>query len=191
MDVYGPLVTIEDVRAAFTTHLRTWTPAYIAEVARRAGTTMGPFRGYATETGDEFPICITACAAAEDPAKGGDGIVAATFAVGAAAVVSAATRDEATILAGRYGAAIRACVIQHPDLSGFAEWAEWDGEAIDEVAYDTGRAIVACTVKFRVGVDSVVDVNAGPATPPANPAVDPGDWPSVTTTPITIVRTTT
>lgn len=191
MSIYGPLVTIEDVRLALTSHLRMWAPTYIEEVARHRGLTLPAFRGYAAETADSLPVCVTACAAAENPTRHGDGAVSARFVVEAAAVVSAPTREEATAVAGYYGAAIRGAVLQHRDLSGFAAGTYWDGEAIEEVAFDTERAIVACTVRFLVDVDNVINTHGGPLEPPTNPTVDPGDWPTVDTIDVDVHRTPT
>ena len=188
MSVYGPLVTIEDVRLALTAHLRTWSPAYLAEVGRQRSVTLEEFRGYTTSTGDEFPVCLTAAASVDAPMDHGDGTVTASFSAAAAAVVSGATREEATALASYYGAAIRGAVLQHPDLSGFASGCDWTGEAIEEVAFDTGQAIVACTVRFTVDVDGVIDMRGGPLTAPVDPTADPGDWPHVVTTAAPIER---
>lgn len=192
MSIYGPLVTIPDVRDSLTTHLRTWAPTYLAEVGRQTSTTLAPFRGFASSSGDEYPVCVTACAGISgDVIAHGDGTIRAPFAAGAAAVVSAATRDEAETLAGRYGAALRAAVLQHPDLSGFAASCEWTGETLQEVAWDTDQAIVACTVRWTIWVDAVIDTRAGPLEPPVDPVVAPGDWPTVVSTDEPVIRAVT
>lgn len=189
MSLYGPLVTVEDVRLALTAHLRTWAPSYIAEVARQRSTTLPGFRGYTVETGDDFPVCITACAGTTgDLIKHGDGKITAAYTVGAAAVAAAPTREEATALAGYYGAAIRGAVVQHPDLSGYAAGCEWTGETVEEVAYTSEQAIVACTERFTIWVDDVTDTRGGPLTPPVDPDTDPGEWPTVDTVTVTVVR---
>lgn len=192
MSLYGQILTSEDVRLALVTHLETWTPAYIDEVARQRSTTLPRFRGYATTADDTFPVCLTACAGtAGDIDLHGDGTITAAFAVGAAAVVAAATREEATAQAAWYGAAIRAAVLQHPDLSGFGAGMEWTGESLEEVAWDTTKAIMACVQRFTIWVNSVIDIGGGPATPPVDPTAVPGDFPAALTVDGTVTRTPT
>ena len=187
--LYGSLVTTEDVRLAVVAHLKLWSPAYLAEVERQKGASLPPFRGYVTESGDVFPVALVACAGTEgDPERHGDGTITAWWAVGAAAVVAGKTRDEANVTAGYYGAAIRASILQHPSLSGFAESIVWIGESLEEVAWDPDLSIVVCLARFLVAVPAVVNVNLGPLEPPVDPGADPGDLPTVVTVTETIIR---
>lgn len=182
--MYGPIVTAETVRQGVVTFLRAWVSSYIAEVSRQAGLTtcLPPFRSYASSAtpgvpDDELPVCVVAApATVGDPQILGDGTVTAQWAVGVGCVASRPTRDAAGAVAALYAAAVRAAVLQHPSLGGFAEAVDWAGEDIEEIAWDDMRVVMAGSNHFVVTVPAVVNIRAGLAVPqPANGAVNPTD----------------
>ncbi len=170
--VYGPMVATEDVRLWAIDHLETWCPSYLAEVGRERDVTLAPFAGFTTTTDDRFPVCVVACAGTDErPERHGDGKVTAQYTLGVAAVCEGDTRDEATALASWYGLAVRGAFLQHPSMGGHADGCVWDREAIEEVAWDADRSIVACIEQFTVTVPAVIDTTGGVLTPPADPDV--------------------
>lgn len=197
MNVYGRIITRGDVRDAVMDHLKNWSKAYIGEVAtqrEKARCDLPDFRSwrFSTEDGekwpeDQLPACVVVCPGlADTPIRQGDGIHDGEWSVGVGVIVSARDQDSTDELVGIYTAAVRAALVQHPSLGGFASGVEWiDEDTIPNLGFDDSRTIAGGRVVLKVRVDSVVDSFGGPKAPPDDPCVDPGDWGTVQATPLT------
>jgi hypothetical protein len=187
MNVYGRIITRGDVRDAVTAHLKDWAKAYIGEVAVQRGKErcdLPQFRSFRFSTEDvdkwaedQLPACVIVCPGLADaPDRQGDGIHDGEWSVGVGVIVSGRDQDSTDELVGIYTAAVRAALVQHPSLGGFASGVEWiDEDTIANLGFDDSRTIAGGRVVLKVKVDSVVDSFAGPKAPPDDPCVDPGD----------------
>jgi tetrahydromethanopterin S-methyltransferase subunit B len=81
---------------------------------------------------------------------------------------------------GLYIAAMRALVIQHKSLGGFASDTVWMAERYDEIASDDARTIMAGVAQFDVYVEAVTKAT-GPTKPSADATLPPGEWPTAET----------
>jgi hypothetical protein len=196
MNVYGRIITRNDVRDATIEHLQLWTPAYIGEVAvqRNKGRCDLPeFRSFRFSTSDvdkwaeeQLPACVVVCPGLSDePLRQGNGLYDSEFGVGVGVIVSGRDEQSTDELVGIYCAAVRAAMVQHQSLGGFASGVRWiDEDAISNLGFDDSRTIAGGRVILGVGVDSVVDSFGGPKSPPENACVDPGDYGIVLETPL-------
>jgi hypothetical protein len=197
MNVYGLIITADDVASAVVDHLRTWTSAYIGEISAQSGRprcgegALPPFRSIDVASSfskfpeDQVPACVVVCPGLSDtPIRGGDGAYLAEWSVGLGVVVSARDRDSTDELVRRYSAAVRAAMLQHPSLNGFAQGCRWIDEDYDELGYDDSRSIAAGIVSLGVEVPEVLNVYGGPKEPPDNACIDPGNYGIVLDTPL-------
>jgi hypothetical protein len=99
--------------------------------------------------------------------------------VGLMVVLSARTVSEAGELVGLYTAAVRTLIVQHPSLGGLATATEWRDESYNNAPVEVQRTGQAGLLEFSVYVDDIVSTRGGPATPPPDPTIEPGDWPLV------------
>lgn len=184
-NVFGPIVTGRAVRLAMRNHLQLWFPTYLAEVARLEGedpASMPLFRSWvsALEMPEgkyeehQMPSCvIVAPGVLGEPQRRG-GSTIATWAVSVGCVVSGQDRESTFNLSEIYAAAVRAAVVQHPSLGGFATATDWLGERYDDIPNDMLRTLAAGSVQFAVQVYSATILNAGPDAPLSDPIPDPG-----------------
>ena len=167
----GPLVTGHDVEEAVEALLRRWSPAYIGEMSARRGydrDAMPAFRSYVRTWGtytrfleDQLPACvILSTGTVGSPARRGDSWEA-TWAVGVGAMVVGRDDDSTAELTKLYVAAVRAAVLQHPGLEGFASGSTWVDERYDELPADDRRTAGFGSVSFRVTVTDVVRSELG------------------------------
>lgn len=189
MTVFGTIVTGEAVTAAALSFLRTWSPTYIAEVARqsdRVATALPPFRTFTTDssldllTGGQLPACIVVSPAiVEKPQRRGDGTYSAVWGVGVGVVVTSTTKEGSLGLASLYAAAVRAAFLQHQSLGGFASGVEWEDERYDEIGSEDTRTMAAAIVQFSMKIDSVLDGFGGVSEPPVPATEEPPELPDV------------
>lgn len=190
--LFGPIVTEADVRAAAIATIRLWLPAYTDEVARQKTLTLPTIRTYGT-TGnpaepDEMPGCfVIAPGLIGKPERHGDGTHSVLWALGVGVLVADTTFDAAIATAGAYGAALRALLVQHGDLGGFAQETTWADEETRPLAYERDRAVASASLMFEVRLASVVNRFGGPLTPPADPTV-PTPTTQVAGTGVTLTR---
>lgn len=204
MNVFGRIVTGEDVVQHVMASVKTWGLAYLAEVASQAGMercVLPTFRSITTANDvanfpeNQLPACIvTAPEVPTEPSRRGDGTYEATWLVGVAALCSARDQPSTDRLVRLYTAALRALFIQNPSLAlfgadgekgePFAEQLQWIGETYDQVSTDKRRSLAAGIVYIDVTVADVISSKAGPGKPPIDPCVDPGDYGIVESTPL-------
>jgi hypothetical protein len=141
MNIYGRIVTRSDVRDATIDHLQLWTPSYIGEVAVQRGKNrcdLPGFRSWRFSTddvetwpADQLPACVVVCPGlADTPDRQGNGIYDSEFAVGVGAVVSARDQESTDEIVSIYTAGVRAALLQHPSLGGFASGMRWIDEDV-------------------------------------------------------------
>lgn len=192
--VYGRIVTGDLVREAVVTHLQTWMPAYIAEIARQRGrTTPPPIRSWAARVdftqlaGETTPmLVVVAPGLANKPRRMGDGNYEVDWAVGIGVVTMADTEEHTMELAELYTAAARAAMLQHGSVSGLAVGVSWEDERYDDrtalnMRPDDIRTVAAGQSLFIVAISDVTDAYGGPVAPPDNVGTAPPDWPTANT----------
>ena len=201
----GPLVSGRDVELAAMALLKRWAGTYLAEAERQHGyapASLPRIRGWATAHDfekwpeDQLPcILLVSPGLADEPMADGGGVYRVKFSLGIAAIVSARTMSETAALAKLYCAAMRACVLQHQSLEGFAAGVEWLDETYDDLESIDTRSLGAGQAIFSVTVDGFARRWNGPTTPeePPDPDTDPLPedpyaervWVAVTKTPLT------
>jgi hypothetical protein len=184
-NVFGTIVTGKMVRTAMRRHVQQWFPTYIAEIARNDGrdpAEMPLFRSFPSALDmpdgkfveDQMPSCvIVAPGLIEDPRRH-RGMYLVRWGVSVGAVVSGQDRENTFDLSELYAAAVRALVLQHPSLGGFASATDWEGERYDDIPNDMSRTLAAGTVQFAVEVQEALDATGGPDAPLTDPIPDPG-----------------
>lgn len=188
-DIYGPIITRQDVEAAFLQTVKTWLTVYLYELERRGGRDVGSIarpKSWNVQAEsriwpeDQLPaILVVSGGLADQPTKDGDGLYRAGWSVGLMVVLSARTVSEAGELVGLYTAAVRTLIVQHPSLGGLATATEWRDESYNNAPVEVQRTGQAGLLEFSVYVDDIVSTRGGPATPPPDPTIEPGDWPLV------------
>ena len=184
-NVFGAIVSGTAVRNAMVNHLKLWTPSYLAEMARSEDqdpSTLPGFRSWVSaldlEEGrfqeHQIPSCVVVTPGIlNEPEKHG-GMYVARWAVSVGCVVSGQDQESTFLLAEMYSAAVRAAVVQHPSLGGFATATDWLGERYDEIPNEMLRTLAAGSIQFAVEVYGAVTVGGGPDAPLVDPLPDPG-----------------
>lgn len=196
-DLFGPIVTGHDVEEAVRDHLKNFSVTYLAEMERITGRdpeklpkvrswTIEPDEPATKWPEDQFPaVVIVSPGLAEKPEVEGDGTVYATWTIGLAALTSAKTEQGSRETAKLYTAHLRAIMLQHPSIGGFAADTHWLDEDYTILPTDTRRTLAAGYLVFNVTAAEVLNVNGGPIEPPAEPYEEPDDWPTVAETAVT------
>lgn len=173
---FGPLISGVDVQDAMMEHMRLWMPTYLAELNRRNDLDMPSPRlispgGSSLDafSTDSLPaIVVMVPVLLERPRRDGF-IYSARWACAVGAVVSAKDKASTDRLSGHYVTAMRASVLQHQSLGGFAESTSWEDEGYAELSFPDTETITAGRVVFGVSVSSVMKVTNGPAVPTTEP----------------------
>ncbi len=194
-NLYGRIVSATAVEHAVVASLNIWLDGAIGELERVDGYTPGSIeRPHGIVTGSQFEkwpedqipvILVINAGLAGTPVRRADGVYDTAWLVGCAPVVSDVDQKGTRDLALTYTAALRMALLQHAKLtspvnpSGFAHYVDWRGEDYTDIPFLASRSLMAGRVIFEVGVEAAVTQQAGPRTPPADPKVDPGNWPNV------------
>lgn len=197
MSIFGNIRTPDEVEQAVLNTVREWGSTYLAEVERQKGLTAGDlprFKSYTPASefnglpGDEqLPMVIAIAPGLSDqPRKDGRRKHRATWQVAVVVLVSVrrTPRTNPRQIAGLYGGALRALLIQRASLEGFAAGTEWVDELYQDIPTEDARGLGAVRVVIDVEVDNVVSGNAGPAqpSPEADPLAAYPDPPEITDT---------
>lgn len=187
----GPLMTGRDVELATLTFLKRWAGTYLAECERQRGYAPGALpriRAWTTSPDfekwpeDQLPcVLLVSPGLAETPLMDGSGHYRVKFSLGVAVIVSTASMDETAALAKLYVAAMRAAILQHQSLEGFAFGIEWLDENYDDLPSIDGRSLGAGQAIFAVQVDAFSRRWNGPVTPTEPPAPDTDPLPTDST----------
>jgi hypothetical protein len=198
--LWGPLVTVGDVRRAMESTLQLWLPATLAEVARRQGVeprdVKVPVTWLRLGDPDDFPmdqlpgVLITSPGVTGTPARDENGRWSATWQVFVTVLARETSFERVADLVGLYTAAVRLAVLQNRSLGGFASGCRWVGEDYVPGGRDrkTRRTLGAGLKVFDVDVDDVADDTAGPLLPPDDPYIEPGEPPTAVDTELDVHR---
>jgi hypothetical protein len=181
----GPIVTGRDVELAALRMLKRWSSTYLAEAERQTGRTVGSLprvRAWTTAPDfekwpeDQLPcVLLISPGLAEPPNVRGTGNYRARFSLGIAVIVSAARMDDTAALAKLYCATLRACLLQHQSLEGFAAGVTWLDENYDDLPSIDDRSLGAGQAIFAVEVDGISTRWNGPTSPDSEPPEPPTD----------------
>ena len=196
--VFGQILTGYDVEQAAQTTIELWLATYLRELERQNDIDADLLRpiastiqvnDFAQYQGEPLPLMVVVCPGMEStPSRHEDGFYEAWWTVGVAVIVEAVDETAARRLAQIYAAAIRALLVQHPALGGFAGGIALGIESHEDAPADFLRAGCAVArVVFSVLTEGVVTASLGPASPDD----DPEPWPQVDTVHIDAERLTT
>jgi hypothetical protein len=183
----GKIVTGRDVELAALAVLKRWSSTYLAEAEAATGRVRGSLpRIRAWTTASEFEkwpedqlpaVLLISPGLAAPPRADGNGTYRASFALGVAAIVSTSHMDETAALAKLYCATLRACLLQHQSLEGFAAGVTWADENYDDLPSIDDRSLGAGQAIFVVEVDAISTRWNGPIHPSEPPTPDAAPLP--------------
>lgn len=181
----GRIVTGRDVELAALAMLKRWASTYLAEAERQTGRPAGSLPRVRTWTTapefekwpeDQLPcVLLISPGLAEPPKPDGGGTYRAQFSLGLACVVSTAHMDDTADLAKLYCAVLRACLLQHQSLEGFAAGVTWLDENYDDLPSIDTRSLGAGQAIFAVEVDGISTRWNGPVSPDSDPPANGTD----------------
>jgi hypothetical protein len=191
-EAIGRVLTGADVEDAVRVHLATWLPTYVWELERQQGRdpdSVPMLRGVPLVSNDfekwpedQLPcMMIVATGLSDVPQREGSSAYRARWAIAVGVIASARTQAATNDLAKFYGAAVRAAMIQHRGLGGFARGVEWLDERYDDIVADDLRSLASATLVFEVELAEVIR-STGPKVPSANSGDIPPGFPLVNVT---------
>lgn len=189
-DIFGPIVLTDEVSNAVRKVLGRWLTTYLAWQERRKGLdrrSIPTIRSY-KDTGDrieKFPedqlpalIAITT-GTDQPPSRSGDGVYRGPWQLAVAVVVSAPDPEAVRLITSVYGAAIRACLLQHRTLEGAIEGLDYVSETYDDEtiagAATASRTLGVVRLVFRPDIDGLAQVGMGPPGEPKDDPYEPYD----------------
>lgn len=205
MTINARILTDDQVEDAVLATLRLWIPSKLSDIETQLFLSVGYYqRPVAWEVKTDFqkfpeeqlPMVIVVSIGLDDrPVKAGSQKYRAVWDMGVITVASSIDQASSRRAAYRLGAAARAALVHRQSLDGALDstvrGVEWIGSRNNEVPADDGRTAWAQRQVFRVEVDDIITMSAGPAGPDARPPVDPegdpipdppipDDWPVIT-----------
>lgn len=197
MSIFGPIITGAQLEQAAMDTLQLWMPDYVAALERETGREPRsvPLPKAWVRRNDavaRWPenrvpaIALVSPGLSTDPVKDGEGNYSCAFELAVGAIVNARDQQSANDLAKLYAAAIRTLLLQRGDLGGFANGTVWTKEGYTDTPADYLKIGAIATVTFDVIVEGVAVDHGGPLAPSDDPYLDPGDWPTVATTALTL-----
>lgn len=205
-NVYGPIVTRRAVGVSLRDHVLLHFPGYLRDVQRQ--------EGWADEDADpdnwpppyvhtqfswsadeviklaenDTPALILGCPGilGEPQVHGEDKAHEASFVFGLHSLVSSIDSDWTDRLMGEYVAALWALCAQQPEVNDNVGEIKVVDVGYDALGQFASRTLAAGTVTVRVVVEEVVHAMKGPLAPPDDPNVDPGPFPEVEVTELTV-----
>lgn len=185
-EVFGAMPSIADVWNAAKQTIRTWLPTYLRQRERLSGRPYGSLsapRGWRVFTedldsdpGDQLPLCvIVAPGVADTLIQGAHGNLQGRLELGVSIVVAShggADQTGTILLAGEYGAALRAMFAQHGSLGGVVDGTTLLGERYDAIASESQRTLAAAQLVISVRMSGLATRFGGPTTPFPDPAPD-------------------
>lgn len=197
--VFGPIVHKGQVEQAALNTLKQWNSTYLTEMELLTGRgsplerprSFSVVQSVVKFEEEQFPaVMVISEGLAAPPRRMAGGVYQATWKLTVVAIVSAIDQVTATDLAGVYGAACRALLVQKPSLGGFANSCVWVDEDYRPIDADKRRWLSAAASEMHVEVPDVLTTDAGPLAadpdPLEDPADHPQDWDTVLTTHSTI-----
>lgn len=188
-EVFGRMIDGAAVQTAALRTLQTWLPDYLREVERQADIPQGRLpapRSWGIAAGDvekwfaQAPPAVLVRSDGAPRTTRGAQAYGAEWELDVVVTVSASVqrRDAPLILAQRYGAAVRAALVQHGTLDGFAVGVDWtETNTADAMERRKVRAVVV--ESFIVHVADVVARFGGPIEPArGRPSPESPEWPT-------------
>lgn len=191
--IFEPIFVPSKLEDDARDHISAWIETYLREVTRQ---TLGPAavgkiptpasissrNDFVKFPEDNLPaIVIINAGVVDEPVPDGEGIYGAWWAMGVGVLASASTEDATRLVTQIYGAALRALLVQKPNMNNGGYQVEWVDETYDDMPIeDQTRTLRSVRLVFRVWVDEVVTRWSGPAAPdPPDPVTMPGSqWPT-------------
>lgn len=200
-DLFGPVVTGEDVARAVRDHLKAWMPTYLAVMESHSGReprSLPQPRSWITRKEftkwpeDQTPIVLcTRLGLAGPPSSDGEGRQTADFQIGVAAICSSTSDAKSQALADDYFMALKLILAHHPSLGGFAAGCRQRSERYDPIPSaltDGDRTMAAGYGEYLVTVENVLASRAGLSEPPDDPYSFLDEWPTVTDTDLEVEK---
>jgi hypothetical protein len=196
MNLFGPFVNLHDVSRAVRDFHQLWFDTYLCEVERQSGYTPryysrdGAYRLVNMLTGrigDISPVTIIVTRGGNGRPERNGRSYDLPLDIGIAHVTSSFEGDGAREAAGAFAAATVSLMLQQRSLgsalNGRLRVSSWDDIRMDDLPETEQLTRAVLRLEFTVLVKDVVDPAGGPAinTPPADPTLDPGLWPTVAT----------
>lgn len=204
--IFGPLVGLPDIEKAALNQLETWLPEMLSVLERRKrlplGTLYRPpspasyFGGldFLSIQRDRLPAVIVGVQPTGATERTG-GSYGSWFEIQVGVAIATEDEHESRMMAGYYGVAVSAAIVQHGSLGGISSRTEMVTAPAVEFIEDDKRRVVLSRTIFHAFVDALVDETAGTDTP--TPQMSPqysglpdqpyGNRPVVTSTPVTLV----
>lgn len=204
MSIFGDFITDWQVKRQVVNHLREWMPDYLPHARRQGeevwGEAFSDFplpRDYTIVprepdrwVEDQLPaILVVSTGPTDKPAKNGDGTYRGTFGIGIAAICSAGSEELVGLFADLYFSAAASILLDKPSLGGFAQSTVIAG-APDNVflAVERNRTLASRFCDFEIQVDRILEITGGPLEHLIDPDTDPGDWETVETHDVEVVK---
>jgi hypothetical protein len=194
MSIFGNIITADELENAVEATLRLWFRTYLNEIELQKGVPdfglVNPRSVVRHVELIDFPeeqlprLMIVSPGMAKPPLMEGDGTYRGFWRIGISLINSARDRDSTNRNSKWYAGAIRAIILQHRSLGGFADGVSWEDENYMDGPVEADRTLALCTNEFIVEVEGIVDRKSGPAVPePPDPDDLPGsEWPLVENT---------
>lgn len=175
--VFGDIIDGDQIEQAMLAMLKLRLPTYIDEVAQQREHDLGrgayqyPKSWIVTREFDKWPenklpcVIVISPGMVDEPVKRKDGKYTGSWYVALAVVVSARSPQGTNRTAKRYGAALRACVLQNATLEGALRGTrvkDWVSEEYDSLPEEESRYLGSANLIFTVEVDDVTNAYKGP-----------------------------
>jgi len=168
-DVYGPMLGGHSVQEAVYNTLQTWLSTYIAEFNRKVGSTVlfdpieyrhrPDYRTLPKNAG--AAILVTVPGTFGQPEVYSDSVRAEWKVEIMVFVYGTKDWQETEALTHAYTTVVRAAILQHRDLMGFATGTTWESEQYLEGEHSSTRTTGVGHIVFGVVVGNVINVHDG------------------------------
>lgn len=183
---YGEIRTEGDVRHAAENTLKRWIRQYIGEVGAQHGLARDAIPQIRSWTAspefeqwpeEQLPAIVVVTPGTVAPPERYDESFSIAWTLGVAIIASARDAESTGDLIGYYEAAVRTLLIQKGSLGKFATASDWEASRFDEHPLPgQNRTLRTVMVTFTVTVPKMSQRYGGPT----DPAVDPSEWPTIT-----------
>lgn len=207
-NMMGPALSLPTIERRVMAHLRLWFPTYLREAERQElvrsdgvaplapGSIPLP-RSWEPTQGrvDKWPaaqlpaVIFGSPGLGEPPRRAGGGDYSGDWVFAMTGVASARDAASTRWVTGIYVLALRLLFVQQPLIEGLpVESCKWEDEAYDDLPFSRSGALMAGTATFTLGLGELASSAHGPPAPLENPIEDPGPWPTVQDTSLTVER---
>lgn len=201
MTRFGRIISADQVEDDLTLYLQKWIATYLGEIAEQHGKprdsyhkprywTTTPILTNDTVAQVRYPACLVVSPGlVSKPVRRGNGTYEGTYQIGACILISANSEKNTTRVARRYGAAVRAAVLQRPGLeTDYIEGIEWADERFTDFLNANQETVASATEIFNVTVNGLFEANRGPGPQYPDPLPEPATAPNEEYTEIPVSR---